>query len=162
MENWDGWTKPYLFMAPPPPSWMPSSMVIQQSSSAAIAGISFAVSFLVSLAAMACYAFGRRKRMAGGRLKATTPEADPFLDDAANANTAPPLEPAEQDDDEAFDVFLSYRRADYWLADTVYDKLRLCGLRVFKDAGGRLAGLLLARSWWLRFAQRPSSRPSSR
>ena len=39
-----------------------------------------------------------------------------------------------------FDVFLAYRRADFGLADTVHDKLRLCGLRVFKDVEGRMAG----------------------
>jgi len=39
-----------------------------------------------------------------------------------------------------FDVFLPYRRADHRLADAVQDKLRLCGLRVFRDVDGRLAG----------------------
>jgi hypothetical protein len=40
----------------------------------------------------------------------------------------------------AFDVFLSYRRADWRLADAVQDKLRLRGLRVFKDVDGFMAG----------------------
>jgi hypothetical protein len=39
-----------------------------------------------------------------------------------------------------FDVFLSYRRADWRLADAVQDKLRLRGLRVFKDVDGFMAG----------------------
>ena len=39
-----------------------------------------------------------------------------------------------------FDVFLSYRRADARLVDSVYDKLRLAGLRVFRDVDGFLAG----------------------
>ena len=39
-----------------------------------------------------------------------------------------------------FDVFLSYRRTDAVLVDSVHDKLRLAGLRVFKDVDGFLAG----------------------
>ena len=50
-------------------------------------------------------------------------------------------DPAALDDDvDGFDVFLSYRRVDHRLADAVHDKLRLCGLRVFKDIEGRMAG----------------------
>ena len=39
-----------------------------------------------------------------------------------------------------FDVFLSYRRTDALLVDSLFDKLRLTGLRVFKDVDGFLAG----------------------
>jgi len=37
-------------------------------------------------------------------------------------------------------VFVSYRRADLALADTVVDQLHLAGLRVFYDRGGEMAG----------------------
>ena len=37
-------------------------------------------------------------------------------------------------------MFLSYRRADALLIDSIYDKLRLAGLRVFKDVEGFMAG----------------------
>ena len=50
-------------------------------------------------------------------------------------------DPAALDDDaDGLDVFLSYRRVDHRLADAVHDKLRLCGLRCFKDIEGRMAG----------------------
>ena len=61
--------------------------------------------------------------------------------DAAPEGPARPSRKSLGQDDKSFDVFLSYRRADYWLADTVHDKLRLCGLRVFRDQEGRMAGL---------------------
>ncbi len=38
------------------------------------------------------------------------------------------------------DVFLSYRRQDLKVADAVYDKLCLAGLRVFYDRNGSMAG----------------------
>ena len=44
------------------------------------------------------------------------------------------------DESADFDVFVSYRRADSRLIDAIYDKLRLSGLRVFKDVDGFLAG----------------------
>ena len=40
----------------------------------------------------------------------------------------------------AFHAFLSYRRADRRLVDSIHDKLRLTGLRVIKDVDGALAG----------------------
>jgi hypothetical protein len=40
----------------------------------------------------------------------------------------------------AFHAFLSYRRADWRLVDAVQDKLRLSGLRVFKDVDGAMTG----------------------
>jgi hypothetical protein len=48
----------------------------------------------------------------------------------------------QQQEEPAFHAFLSYRRADWRLVDAVHDKLRLAGLRVFKDvdAHGALAG----------------------
>ncbi len=48
---------------------------------------------------------------------------------------APCLSPSRE-----LDVFLSYRRQDLKVADGVYDKLCLAGLRVFYDRNGSMAG----------------------
>jgi hypothetical protein len=155
VENWDGPRQPFIHLAspppasPPPPS-PPPSPVIPVRSAAALGGISFAVAFSVSLGALAG-AFhvwrrpkgGPRSRSEGG--KSVAEEAGPLLEDQFSVGiaAAPCLQPNEVDGeaDAAFDVFLSYRRADYWLADTVSNKLRLIGLRVFKDVEGCMAGM---------------------
>ena len=157
IENWDGYVQQFsIFTAPPPPASpllsSPPAAAIRRPSSAALGGISFAITFCVSLGALGCVCrkFGRRHmRGASVRLEGVTAEAHeagPLLGDVAKGGTAHedpvfPLEQLQYAEEDAFDVFLSYRRADYWLADAVYDKLRLCGLRVYKDVAGRLAGL---------------------
>ena len=154
VDNWEG-NLPGLANMPPPPALPvhppPAPSVIQQLSSAALGGISFAIALCVSLAALACACHALRRRrddVPGGRRggsKAEAKEAGPLLD--AVVSMEPPLArpvPAPLPDAAGaagFDVFLSYRRADYWLADTLYNKLRLCGLRVFKDVDGRMAGM---------------------
>jgi len=58
----------------------------------------------------------------------------PGLYTAAEEEAAPPALPY------AHDVFLSYRRTDFLVVDSLSDKLQLEGLRVFRDRSGAMAG----------------------
>jgi hypothetical protein len=138
VENWEGLRQPLMHLAmpppyssPPPPS-SPRAYGMQGQSSAAVGGISFAVAFGVSMAALAG-AFLALRRPKGVRRgissggQATGEEVGPLLDNGVRIESVPVPGPLPDEADEAdaagSDVFLRYRRADYWLADTIYNKL---------------------------------------
>jgi hypothetical protein len=110
---------------------------------------SFVAAFGITTALIGAAAFAACLRMRS-RAATSAPEAKAativFGSPFELARAARAYEHVMNTDDEAVahgvDVFLAYRRADYGLADTVHDKLRLSGLRVFKDVDGRMAGTL--------------------
>jgi len=167
VENWDGLRQP-LPASPPPgaPSTPPAppwrATVLQNRPATQLACASFAFAFLAAAVVLGCACVARHVAPAlaegpgGPKEGCDVEEADaPLLSAAAASDAAKPApgalvalpqpQPAPRFVPDAaqldsFDVFLSYRRMDYRLADAVHDKLRLCGLRVFKDIDGRMAG----------------------
>ena len=146
-ENWAGYRQPFTPppMLPPPAS--PRQQVLMTPSAARLsAAPTFAAAFgittaLIAAASLAAWLRRRSRDAASGELKTV------FISSPLELARAPRAYEHVGNTDEAdeatcddFDVFLAYRRADYGLADTVHDKLRLCGLRVFKDVEGRMTG----------------------
>ena len=146
VENWSGFRQPFTpppasppWQPPPPPPPPPRAAAVR--SAAQLGAVSFGVAFactLVLLLAVLLHPRALSSRHAAMEA-ATVAKSDeeclvPPL--PAKRVSEPPELPAESD----FDVFLSYRRADALLVDSVHDKLRLAGLRVFRDVEGFLAG----------------------
>ena len=146
-ENWAGNLQPFT---PPSMHQQPLTSSQAQASAAderstATAAAAFFAAFGVTTAMLGAAA-------AASRLRRSLRAGTPVVAELASSGGADPDKLASRasfalaiDAGEAaaqgFDVFLSYRRADYALADTVHDKLRLAtGLRVFKDVDGRMAG----------------------
>ena len=167
VENWDGLRQPLpaspppgALAMPPAPPWR--AAVLQNRPATQLAGASFAFAFLAAAVVLGCACVVRRVAptlLAGGSndKASDVEEAEaPLLSAAASSDhkaapmAAPSPQPAaphllpdagrQAEQLDRFDVFLSYRRMDHRLADAVHDKLRLCGLRVFKDVDGRMAG----------------------
>jgi hypothetical protein len=59
----------------------------------------------------------------------------------ASTGNSPDESPAEAAPKRQYDVFLSYRRVDHRIMETITDKLKLAGLSVFVDRAGDMAGL---------------------
>ena len=164
VENWDGLRQPLPASPPPAAPGMPPAppwraAVLQNRPSSQLAGVSFAFAFLAAAVVLGCACVVRRVAptlAADGSKACDVEEADaPLLSAAASPDHKPafaaapspqpaaahmPADAAGPHQLDRFDVFLSYRRMDHRLADAVHDKLRLCGLRVFKDVEGRMAG----------------------
>ena len=157
VENWDGFRQP---LTPPPasPPWTqpPAPLLTLRQISAPAHGVgqlgaaaSFGIAFACSIALMvACLLARRQNRAHASSKKAVGSAADcetmPLfvehlggveLVGAPSAVTATGAANVA-----AFHAFLSYRRTDRLLVDTIHDKLRLTGLRVIKDVDGPLAG----------------------
>jgi hypothetical protein len=143
-ENWAGQRQPLTppKSAPPPPpalgATQPAAAVRSAASGAAGFFAAFGITMALLGAAAAAASLLRRRRSAYAPLLPRK-AADAAASDGEPACGTLALASREAEA-EGYDVFLSYRRADYRVADAVHDKLRLCGLRVFKDAEGRLAG----------------------
>ena len=145
-ENWAGYRQPFTPppMLPPPAS--PLQVTVTPSTPRLAAVPTFAAAFgvtsaLISAAALASWLRRRSRSATSCEVKSLLSSQPLQLACAPRAyehvvNTDEADEAACDD----FDVFLAYRRADFGLADTVHDKLRLCGLRVFKDVEGRMTG----------------------
>jgi hypothetical protein len=131
IENWDGVLQPFT---PPPAGRVgrpppPAAAATTRVTPAALGAVSFATAFCATLALLALAA------AAWHRNSGVLPERSEF-----GEGDATPEAPAPYRHTVRLDVFLSYRRADWLLVDAVQDKLTLCGLRVFKDVDGRMAG----------------------
>jgi hypothetical protein len=136
MEDWSALRQPLtpppfglgLRVQPPPPP---------RGAAGARAPVSAAVSFGAAFGAMLLLLL-----LAAVTWHCYAPAATPLRHDdgdcallLAVVTEAPPPLP-----ETGYHVFLSYRRADWRLTDAVQDKLMLCGLRVFKDVDGAMAG----------------------
>lgn len=143
-ENWAGFRQPLTPppKSPPPRSSLPPAPPVtaspaQLAQSSAV-GFIAAFSVTTTLAAAALAVQQRRRR--------SDDDAAPLIpslekdDTTAKPSHTVTVDVAREAHDREFDVFLPYRRVDCRLADAVQDKLRLCGLRVFRDVDGRLAG----------------------
>ena len=145
--NWAGFRQPYT----PPPTgnkyaiaWPPPSPLLfvppQQRGWPArsaltapqVGAVSFAIAFVAMLLASALVAWRARARRRRRDVALLPTRAD--QDAAAKGPDVAELGGASHD------VFLSYRRDDRALADALCDKLRLAGVRAFKDVDGHLAG----------------------
>ena len=159
IENWSGFRQPFT---PPPasPPWrrsppqpppqpppMQQHWPVASRSATRLGAVSFGTAFactfgLLLLIAMAVplYRSVHRKQRAACKAAAV-----PGSDEAWLLSAPPTKLVAVMSDDDAerqstvFDVFLSYRRADTLIIDSIHDKLRLAGLRVFKDVDGFMA-----------------------
>ena len=146
-ENWAGYRQPFTpppMLPPPPPQQvlLTPSPALHMSAAPSFAAAFGVTTALVAVAAALVVCLRRRSRAAApAEVKSASLngplELVRFLQAYEHVVNTDQAEAAASHD---FDVFLAYRRADYGLADTVQDKLRLCGLRVFKDKDGRLAG----------------------
>ena len=160
VENWEGLRQPYT----PPPPWMPpppqpppapQRPAAVQLSAAQLGALSFGVALAGTLALLAAALAVRQLRRRAPRAEGAALEAV-VMADSDSARLLPIIPPTRmrrsregaegaagrvaEAEAEAFHVFLSYRRADAVVIGAVCDKLRLCGLRVFKDVDGLLAG----------------------
>jgi len=143
-ENWAGMRQPHTPPAYPPPGAtqpQPAAAMRNAASGAASFFAAFGITMALLGTAVVAASRLRRRRSAGAP---AAHKAGGAADDAALETTAFALAIREAEPEAqgpaGYDVCLSYRRADYALADTVHDKLRLAGLRVFKDMDGRMAG----------------------
>ena len=145
-ENWAGNRQPFTppSMHRPPLATSQAHAADERSTPAAAAA--FFAAFGITTAMLGAAAAASRLRRS---LRAGTPA--PAADEASSGGAEPDklashasfalAIDAGEADAQGFDVFLSYRRADYRLADAVHDKLRLAtALRVFKDVDGRIVG----------------------
>ena len=141
VENWAGLRQPYTpprsspLMASPPQQPMSSQQATSVvSRSASLGAVSFGIAFFCTLALLLGATVLLRRR-------ADTPKELAAVITHESVKSAV-LQPARHmwANEVEFHVFLSYRRSDSRLIDSIYDKLRLSGLRVFKDVDGSLAG----------------------
>ena len=150
VENWAGLRQPY---APPrsPPPWMtppPQQPVSSQRAAssvrrrATVDAVSFGIAFACTLLIGAIVLLLRRRVDVSNDRAALAVVVTHDGDKLAGLQPAPPAQQiwTALETDVEFHVFLSYRRSDARLIDSIYDKLRLSGLRVFKDVAGSLAG----------------------
>ena len=141
-ENWDGYRQPF---APPPRLPLPSPPVTLQPASATSPSLSaaagFGAAFVVTTVVLAAAAIVARVLKPRQHKSAATEETIELCAEGKSGwHHSLAMDAADEAAGHDFDVFLSYRRVDYRLADTLHDKLRLSGLRVFKDVAGRMAG----------------------
>ena len=149
IENWAGLRQPFT---PPPasPPWLlplqPPQRPAAVRGAAQLGAESFGAAFACTLGLLLAVALWYR-RAPPNKHAATDAAGTPESDEAWLLSAPPPAAKiavvvSEESPGQSleFDVFLSYRRADALLVDTVHDKLRLAGLRVFKDVDGFLAG----------------------
>jgi hypothetical protein len=155
--NWDGTRQPLTpppFARPPPPANAsapgaarmpppPSSRRSSSSSSssstmgAAAAGAASAAAAFGATLALLCLA------AAAWHHCSLVPHSQEEEEEAAQHELPllqPPHAAPPAAHEPAFHAFLSYRRADWRIVDAVQDKLRLAGLRVFKDVDGAMTG----------------------
>jgi hypothetical protein len=159
--NWAGLRQP---LTPPPFGWPPPPTKAAAPGAAAgadlprstvsmrAAALSCLAAFVTSLslaslaaAAWHCRRHPRAQPQAAEYLlcyRAAQPQLN--LADEQQTTAPPPLATKHHTASEvpppAFHAFLSYRRADWRIVDAVHDKLRLAGVRVFKDVDGQMAG----------------------
>jgi hypothetical protein len=159
--NWAGFRQPLMpppfGRPPPPPVKTPgggaaritpapgSGSSAATMGAAALGAASAAAAFSATLALLslaAAAAWHRSRRGTHVQPKEACAAADEEQQVMAPPPPPPPAPRASttQRHEPAFHVFLSYRRVDWRLADAVQDKLRLAGLRVFKDVDGAMAG----------------------
>ena len=150
VENWAGLRQPY---APPrsPPPWMtppPQQPLSSQQAAmsvrrrASLDAVSFGIAFACTLLLGAVLLQLRRRADAPKERAALASVVTHDSDKSAALQPAAPAQHvcAAFETEVEFHVFLSYRvRSDARLIDSIYDKLRLAGLRVFKDVAGSLA-----------------------
>jgi hypothetical protein len=149
VENCDGLRQPltpppYALRGRPGPPPLPPLAAAQGRPPRGGAVAAFALAFCATLAALAACttaAAAWRRRGAAATTAGAGGDADGTQLLLLAERTQQPHvvvlpEPRRAD----FHVFLSYRRDDWRLADAVQDKLRLRGLRVFKDVDGFIAG----------------------
>jgi hypothetical protein len=133
VEDWSALRQP---LTPPPLGVRAQPPPPPRSAAGARAHVSAAVSLGAAFGAMLLLLL-----LAAVTWHCCAPAATPLRDsdDCASllavVTEAPPPLP-----ETCYHVFLSYRRADWRLTDAVQDKLMLCGLRVFKDVDGAMAG----------------------
>ena len=149
VENWAGLRQPYAPPRSAPPWKAPPPQLAASSQRAAflvrrralLGAVSFGIAFACTLALLlgtVVLPLRRRADTPKELAAVITHESDKLV-------ALPPTPPAQHmwtafETEVEFHVFLSYRRSDARLVDSIYDKLRLSGLRVFKDVNGSLAG----------------------